>query len=374
MVSPLSGLSLKGAPDQTLNSILGGRQSYEQSQLNQQALQQGEQQISRADYDQAVQRLGVINRLAEKARSLATPQERDGFINSINPEMLKSVGIDPASIANAPRDDQGLDALIAQTGAAMPQDFKQARVQSSVQYKNGTIQQTLANGTIRVIDPSGQEVSGADAKRVIDEANQYEIQTSTQKAGSVADIKNQSDLGYAGQIKRNEKLAEADVELATRPEIQRQTDAAKLAEERKNKAFESGDKYNALISGFEEARAIIPLSTGSSLGSMKNAAGKVIGFTSEAAQNTKRLKSLQAWLVTQVPKPGGAVSDADLVQFKDAVGNIAEDIPPEERMAAIETAEKIIKRYQNTLGGSGQGGATPSINGNVGRFKIEVQD
>jgi hypothetical protein len=200
MVSPLSPIQTQAQPDNTLGNILAGRQSFEQSQLNNQAMQQNqmamdrapvvqgqqdrmaEQQISRGDYDQAVQRLSVMNRIAKKARELPE-QEIPAFIQSLNPEMLKSVGIDPEQVKQFPPTYQALDALIAQTGAAMPQDMSQNRVQSSQILENGTTIQLLANGSTRVTDPSGTEMTGEARRKAIQEANQYGVDIQSQRAG-----------------------------------------------------------------------------------------------------------------------------------------------------------------------------------------------
>ena len=200
MVSPLSPMQTRAQPDDTLNNLLAGRQSYQQSQLNNQAMQQNQmamdrapvvnaqrdamaqQEISRGDYDQAVQRLTVINRLAKKARELPTDQ-RAGFVQSLRPDMLKSVGVDPAQVSSVQLDDQSLDALIAQTGAAMPQDMGQNRVQSSQILEDGTTIQLLANGVTRVTDPSGNEVTGEARRKAIQSANQYGVDIQSQRAG-----------------------------------------------------------------------------------------------------------------------------------------------------------------------------------------------
>lgn len=120
MVSALSPLQAQGAPVDLAGALLGGRQAFQESQINQQAMQQNAQQIERADYERAVERLKVINRLASKVRQLP-PDQRQGFVGSINQNMLQSVGIDPAQISGVQLDDQSLDALITQTGAAIPE-------------------------------------------------------------------------------------------------------------------------------------------------------------------------------------------------------------------------------------------------------------
>lgn len=137
MVSPLSpqqfapaqnfGQQLLGAVaqgqgiQQNQQALQAGNQRMAMNNQNMQAQQQGQQrQVSEYDYQTAVRRLEVINRLAKHARNLPTPQEREQFKQSLSPEMLQSVGIDPAQLEQTPIDDKGLDALIAQTQAALP--------------------------------------------------------------------------------------------------------------------------------------------------------------------------------------------------------------------------------------------------------------
>jgi hypothetical protein len=182
MVSPLSPLQLQGQQIDITGALLGGRDAYQRSQLNQQAIQQNEQQIARADYDQAIQRLSVINRLATKVRQL--PQEqRQSFVGSINQDMLRSVGIDPAQVSGVQLDDQSLDALIAQTGSAIPTNQNATGVQSSQILEDGTTIQLLNNGETRVTDPSGNLVTGEARRKAIQQANQYGVDLQSQRAG-----------------------------------------------------------------------------------------------------------------------------------------------------------------------------------------------
>lgn len=223
MVSPLSPLQTQAQPDQTLNNLLAGRQAFQQSQLNQQQMQQNqmamqrapvvqgqqdrmaEQEISRVDYDTAVQRLSVINRLAKKVKELPQDQ-RQGFVQSLNPEMLKSVGVDPAQVSSVQLDDQSLDALIAQTGAALPMDMAQNRVQSSQILDNGTTIQLLANGSTRVTDPDGKELTGEARRKAIQEANQYGVDIQSQRAGGRQAATIDARVEGGGQAEMVEKL------------------------------------------------------------------------------------------------------------------------------------------------------------------------
>jgi len=110
MVSALSPLAGQSQQVDLAGALVGGQQAYQRKQLNDQAMQQNQQQISRADYEQGVERLKLINRLAVKVKELPS-DKRYGFVNSLNQDMLKSVGIDPAQINSVQLDDQSLDAF-----------------------------------------------------------------------------------------------------------------------------------------------------------------------------------------------------------------------------------------------------------------------
>lgn len=114
-------------------SVLAGQQQLQRGQMDierapQIAAQQdaaaaqqqqlGQQQISENDFMMAVQRGRIINRLAKQVRQMPAGQ-RPQFVQALDPEMLQSVGIDPAQIQDVGLDDQSLDAIIAQTDAAL---------------------------------------------------------------------------------------------------------------------------------------------------------------------------------------------------------------------------------------------------------------
>lgn len=246
MVSPLQGLSLQGVPDQTAQSILGGRQAYERSQLNQQSLAQGQQQLDKGQYDQAVQRLTVINKLATKAKSLGADQ-RYGFVQSINPDLLKSVGIDPAQVSSVQLDDNSLDALIAQTSAAIPQGHFR---KESVNTDKG----------LQVFDPSTgtyTAATGTDGKPLVGAA--YDPTVKGNVVAAEQDARNKSDLALKPIIASETDKAKAGVELATKPGITKAvTEAGTTAEiTAKNKADAEAnlpvieDTANNLISSID---------------------------------------------------------------------------------------------------------------------------
>lgn len=121
-VRPPQPVNLAGsllAGQQARQGLLQGQQQLEQGQ---QQLQLGQQQITRAQFDEAVQRARIINRLAKQVREIPSEQERQQFVQRLDPEMLQSAGIDPAQVSEVGLDDRSLDALIGQTSALLPDE------------------------------------------------------------------------------------------------------------------------------------------------------------------------------------------------------------------------------------------------------------
>jgi len=369
VVSPNVGQGL-------INAFAGGQDIYNTNQAAQLNRQSAQQRLSENDYQTALRKMQVANNLAKKALTL--PPEQRGQLLADSSGALQSLGFTPDDLANTPLDDQGLQNLIAQTDSALQASGAQANQQFGAQETLKDEQGNLFFATSKR-DPSTGKVAGVVA--AADGSNKQPVgrlsvtgaygQTATERVGQIG-----AETGARTQ-------AAQDVRMETEPqlqaEIERQKQSAKMAETARADAIKTGNKYDALLAGFEEAKAIIPISTGSTLGGIRDTAGRIIGYSNDAAQNTARLKSLAAWLVTQVPKPGGAVSDADLAQFKKAVGEIDDNTPPEERMAAVDTAMNMIQKWQGVVGsgaaqgGSGAGAMTPGIFTSKSGIQFEVK-
>jgi len=366
MVSPLSPIQTQASPDNTLQNLLAGRQAFQQSQLAGQALQQNQmdmerapvinaqrdamaqQQISRGDYDQAVQRLSVINRLAKKARELPADQ-RGAFVQSLNIDMLKSVGVDPAQIGTVQLDDQSLDALIAQTGSALPEEPMNNRVQSSQILENGTTIQLLANGSTRVTDPSGKELTGEARRKAIQEANQYGVDIQSQRAGGRAAATIGARVEGGGQAEYVEAVG---------------TGRGRNAAESEASAGKAEKLSNNLIANIKQAREILPKATGSGVGAMVDAAGRVVGISTEQSKASSQLETLAGWMVANVPRMEGPQSNFDVENYKTMAAKVGNSsIPVEERLAALDILEQLQMKYSENN--------RKSI---ASKYKIEVMD
>lgn len=205
MVSPLSPIQVQQQQPDIAGSLLAGRRSFQQSQLLGQAAQQNQQQITREDYEMGVQRARLISQLATRARQLP-PEQRGQFISTLNPEMLRSVGIDPAQAASVPLDDQGLDTYIAQINSVIPQEQQSTRVQSSQILDDGTTIQLLADGQTRVTDPAGNEITGEARRKAIQEANRYGAEIQAQRAGMRTGASLEARVSGGGEAQFTEAL------------------------------------------------------------------------------------------------------------------------------------------------------------------------
>jgi hypothetical protein len=348
--SVLQGVQSPNAGQGLLDAFSSG-QDIRAKTLTNQARQQG---LGEGEYQASLRKIQIANKLAQKALTLQ-PEGRMKLMQDYY-GALQAVGFTPEDLAGTPLDDAGLQNLIAQTDSVLrgsgvnnATDVQQSHLVPGL----GFLQQ-LRNGQINLAELTPEQQAKVKAALEAEAAIQAEAYGLKTRTG--LEVRTSLEPTLKGAVTEAQQRVMGATEPQIQSEIERQKQAAKLAEVARADAIKSGNKYTALLSGFEEAKAIIPLSTGSSLGGLRDAAGRVVGYSTDAAQNTARLKSLAAWLVTQVPKSGGAVSDADLAQFINAVGKIDDNTPTEERMAAIDTAKTIVQMWRGQLDtGSGNG-------------------
>ena len=229
MVSPLSPIQVQQQQPDIAGSLLAGRRSFQQSQLLGQAAQQNQQQITREDYEMGVQRARLISQLAARARQLP-PEQRGQFISTLNPEMLRSVGIDPAQAATVPLDDQGLDTYIAQINSVIPQEQQANRVQSSQILDDGTTIQLLADGQSRVTDPAGNEITGEARRKAIQDANRYGADIQAQRAGMRTSASLEARSGLEPQLQADITRAKQEAAAEVEKQIKQQGQLGKLSD------------------------------------------------------------------------------------------------------------------------------------------------
>lgn len=366
MVSALSPQQFR-QPEQVdlAGSYLSGKNAYQKGQMNDQAIQQNQQEISRADYEQAQQRLVVLGRLAEKAKELPL-SERYAFAQSINPELLQSVGIDPKTVSSQQLDDNSLNSLIALAKAHSPQ---------SGQYRKESVS---TNQGLMVFDPStGSYVAakGSDGSPL--SAAQYDASLQGQIAGAKAGATNQSDLAYDPEIERRKKQAVADVEASTRPAIEGAVTAARnTAEQEANKrqsqavASDKLDDAEAIYSKLMNADLDKIYGRGESVYPELMRSQEGIDLIANRDQFVSMLKvGARGELKGQ-----GAVSDSDAKTVSEAATILGNpNISPAAAKEASDRAIAALRRSAGKgkpLGGSGQGSSAPGITGKTAGAKL----
>ncbi len=368
MVSPLTpltqGLQSPNVGQELLGAISQGKQIRSQTLQN----QARQQDVSEMDFQTGLRKLQIINKLAMNVKQLPMEQ-RQAYVQSLDRNMLNSVGISSQDLASAPLDDAGLDQLISQTGSviqgAMP-DTGQANMQRG----QGAIVKTdkgLAYST-PVFNPK----TGQIEEKVTSISGDL-----VSREGETPDERSQRALDLA----RSKKEAEQQINLETQPEIERQVALAKenvkILGERRSQALKTGNQIEQLQSTIDQVEAIIPLSTGSGLGAIRDAAGRMVGWTNDAAQNSAKLKALSGWMVSNIPRMEGPQSNIDVENYRTMAGRIDDPIPAEERLAALQAIKEMMSKYKQIgdrwvdqraieqSGGSGQGASTTGINGDV---------
>lgn len=91
--------------------------------------------------------------------------------------------------------------------------------------------------------------------------------------------------------------------------------------------------------------------TGSGIGTMVDAAGRMIGQTPEGARGAAKLKTLGAQLSSRTPRMEGPQSDADRALYVEASGAVGDSTKTvAERLEQLAVARSIIQKYDPETG------------------------
>lgn len=116
----------------------------------------------------------------------------------------------------------------------------------------------------------------------------------------------------------------------------------------------SKKRADQLQYGITEARKLIPQATGSGLGAARDAAGNLIGMSSQANDAATQLETLSGWLTANVPRMEGPQSNADMILYQRMAADVGNrKLPQSARLKALDTLETLQGKYQN------QGQAAP---------------
>lgn len=90
------------------------------------------------------------------------------------------------------------------------------------------------------------------------------------------------------------------------------------------------------------------LPTGSTLGSLVDKAGGLVGLNPTGAEEATQLKVVGGVLTSKVPRFEGPQSDKDTLQYRQMAGQAGDDtLPRERRLAAVRTMREIFSGYED---------------------------
>lgn len=143
------------------------------------------------------------------------------------------------------------------------------------------------------------------------------------------------------------------------------TEASNTANSR-TEAKKSLTRSEQLMSNVQEAKKLLPKATESMAGAARDKVLGATGITTEAAKAAGQLETLAGWMVANVPRMEGPQSNIDVENYRIMAGRVGDrTIPMEERMAALETLEKLQKKYSSLnkeiIGQAEQEASEPSI-------------
>lgn len=97
-----------------------------------------------------------------------------------------------------------------------------------------------------------------------------------------------------------------------------------------------------------EGRATGTRPTGSGIGAVSDAVGRVFGVTVKGASEAGVLEALGGSLTAKMPRMEGPQSDKDVILYRQMAGKIADrTVPVKERLAALEEVRRLWGKYEH---------------------------
>ena len=131
-------------------------------------------------------------------------------------------------------------------------------------------------------------------------------------------------------------------------EIVTAKETAEAGVKSKETAKSAVNKSDVMLGQIAQAENLLRQNpTGSGVGSVVDAAGRVVGISSPSAQTAAQLKAVSGWLVANVPRMEGPQSNFDVQNYQTMAGMVGnENIPVSERMAALIEVRRLQEKYR----------------------------
>lgn len=119
------------------------------------------------------------------------------------------------------------------------------------------------------------------------------------------------------------------------------------------------------------ARELVPKATSSVIGTGRDKLLGVFGQSTDAADAAARLKAIGGLLTSKMPRMEGPQSNLDVQLYQEMAARVGDsNVPVSQRLAAIDTIEKIQKRYA----GMKATASAPTIGTEQGGYRFKGGD
>lgn len=111
-----------------------------------------------------------------------------------------------------------------------------------------------------------------------------------------------------------------------------------------NNAFKEAGRRSQLFGQITMARELLPKATASGTGAAMDAAGNLIGISSESADAAAQLDTIGAWMTSNVPRFEGPQSDSDRKYYQEMAAMVGDRTKPtSQRLASLDRLESLMK-------------------------------
>ena len=164
-----------------------------------------------------------------------------------------------------------------------------------------------------------------------------------------------------GALSQGTEAGKQRAELAGEPLTAEATQLAKNAADRQNTLEKKAVGATSSNQMLDIAEELLPKATGSYAGTAVNIGKRVIGYSDEATQTNKKLKTLSGWLTSNVPRMEGPQSNYDIQVYMQMASDVGDTtVPYEDRLAALQTLRELNNKYTGGVaipsGGAPSGG------------------
>lgn len=114
-----------------------------------------------------------------------------------------------------------------------------------------------------------------------------------------------------------------------------------------NMTFKEAGRRQQLLGQIGMARQLLPKATSSGVGAVMDAAGNMVGMSTESADAAAQLDTVSAWMTSNVPRFEGPQSDSDRKYYQEMAAAVGDRTKPtSQRLASLDQLENLVKEAQ----------------------------